>query len=90
MNLSIYYPKIRITSNGALSGKNDRFEHYETHWFNKIPTVNAWLADDDLQQLEVCSSNIGFIYTFRKFYKEHEKEILELMAEVEGKNESNG
>lgn len=88
MNLATYYPMIRITSNGALSGKNDRFEHYETNWFNKIPTVNAWLADDNLQQLEVCSSNIGFVYTFRKFYKEHEKEILQLMKNV-GRNNEN-
>jgi len=89
MNLDTYYPKIRIISNSALGGKQDRFEDYDNSWFNNIPTVKAWLEDNDLQELTVCSGNIGFVYTFRKFYKEQEEKILELMLEVETKNENN-
>ena len=89
MNLSIYYPKIRVTTNGALSGKNDHFVDHASGWFNQVPTVKVWLEDDDLQQLEVCSSNIGFVYTFRKFYASQEKEIRELQKEVEEKGNEN-
>ncbi len=88
MNLTTYYPMIRVISNGALSGKNDRFEHYETEWFNKIPTIKAWLEDNDIQEITVCSSNIGFVYTFRKFYSSQEEQILQLIKEVEENNET--
>jgi hypothetical protein len=33
-----------------------------------IPVLQAWLADDDLQSLRVCSTNIGFIREYQKRY----------------------
>ena len=33
-----------------------------------IPVLQAWLADDDLQSLKICSTNIGFIREYQKRY----------------------
>jgi hypothetical protein len=67
LNLSIYAPEIDCETSSLLSG-----QHKETVRFDvlpDIPVIKAWLGDDELQYLRVCSTNIGFIRTFQKRYK---------------------
>lgn len=37
--------------------------------FESIGVLKAWLADDDLQEITVCSTNIGFVKTFTKSFR---------------------
>ena len=34
------------------------------------PIINAWLEDDDIQEITITSTNIGFSRTFTKIFKE--------------------
>jgi hypothetical protein len=35
-----------------------------------IPTLTAWVHDNDLQYIKIVSTNIGMIRTYQKRYKE--------------------
>ena len=70
MNLLCYESIVRMRSI-SFAG---RIEAYT--WFDnpadgmgfQSPIVQAWLDDDDLQELIVTSTNFGFTRTYRKFY----------------------
>lgn len=69
MKSRTYKNTLTIKGNGFLSGK------YETEvpigdpsqgglW--DIPLVKAFLDDDDIQEMTITSTNIGFVKTLRK------------------------
>ena len=69
MNSNTYKQEVIIKGNGFLSGK------YEIEvavgdpsqvglW--DIPLVKAFLEDDDIQEMTIVSTNIGFVKTIRK------------------------
>lgn len=71
LNLALYEPEIECQTSSMLSGK-----HSEVVQFDALPdieVIKAWLADDDLQYLRICSTNIGFVRTFQKRLKRDPK-----------------
>jgi hypothetical protein len=67
MNTEIYDPGIWCKTKSVLSG-----EHAELIDHQNLPdtaVLKAWLEDDDLQELRVVSTSIGFIKTFTKSYR---------------------
>ena len=48
----------------------------------QIPILTAFLEDDDIQEITVCSSNIGMVRTFRKIYKAAKKPKIGPMKRV--------
>jgi len=72
LNLSIYDPEIDCKTSSILSGKHDEVTHFSE--LPDIPVIKAWLADDDLQSLQVCSTNIGFVKEFQKRFRNPEND----------------
>jgi hypothetical protein len=59
--------KVRIRSNSAISGTTDSVVEVDRTippW--TIPIVAAFLDDDDIQEMVICSGNTGFVKTFTK------------------------
>lgn len=69
MNLELYNPDIRCRTKSVLSGEHEEFLPHTDIMFQTIEVLKAWLSDDDLQEITVCSANIGFVKTFRKSYR---------------------
>jgi hypothetical protein len=68
MNLEIYSPMIECDTVSALSGKHSEQVPHTAAQFREIPVLREWLADDDLQQIQIVSANIGFVRTFKKAF----------------------
>ena len=81
--LEIYLPIIRVTTKSVLSGEHVEYEDWKLWNNDKLPILCEFFKDNDLQEITICSGNIGFIKTFRKFYIAHEDEVLRLKAEAE-------
>ena len=67
MKLAIYDENITCVTRSVISGN-----HTEKVNFQKLPDIavlNAFLDDDDLQQMTITSTNIGFTRTFTKNYR---------------------
>ena len=59
--------KVRIQSNSAIAGKSDGIFDVDRSlppW--NISIVAAFLDDEDIQEMTICSGNIGFVKTFTK------------------------
>jgi hypothetical protein len=72
MDTKTYREKIHIKSAGMLSGE------VEGEWKvgdNAAPVpwtsaiIKAWLDDDEIQQLQIVSTNIGFVKTLTKRFR---------------------
>ena len=57
--------KIRERGMSAISGKVDRVVKPE-ELRGMVPVIDAFLADEDLQEITVASANLGFALTFTK------------------------
>ena len=40
---------------------------------SRIPVLREWALDNDLQYIQICSTNIGMIRTYQKRYRRGEK-----------------
>ena len=69
MNLEIYKPEITVKSKSVLSGETEKILNYDDEWIQSMPILKAWIEDDEIQQIQIVSTNIGFIKTFTKSYK---------------------
>lgn len=67
MNLKIYKPEIRCETKSVFGNRTEHYQHDDER-LKTLPVVQAFLADDDLQDMRVCSTNIGFVKTFTKEY----------------------
>lgn len=71
MNLDIYDDLIRVRSVSMLSGRLEEVAPVER--LILVPTdseiVKAFLADDEIQEISISSTNIGFTKTVRKFFR---------------------
>jgi hypothetical protein len=68
LNLEIYEPTIRIETTSVFGNREEMVPHTMLEKLG-IGVVTEWLKDNELQEMTVCSTNIGFVKTFRKFYK---------------------
>lgn len=69
MNLKLYNAEIRCQTKSMLTGKHEEMIQCTDPIFERIGVLKAWLEDDDLQEIILCSTNIGFIKTFTKSYR---------------------
>lgn len=69
INLQLYEPTIRCRTKSVISGEHEEMMKHTDPVFREIGVLREWLADNELQEITVCSTNIGFVKTFRKFYR---------------------
>ena len=68
MNLKIYKKDLRYKNSGILSGQKDILINYKNKIFN-IPVMKEFLNDNDLQEITIISTCVGFKKTFTKIYR---------------------
>lgn len=69
MDLKHYNSEIHCKTKSMISGKHEEMMPHTDPVFESIGVLKAWLADDDLQEITVCSTNIGFVKTFTKSFR---------------------
>lgn len=69
MNAELYSPEIRCRTKSMISGSHEEMVPLTDKIFNNA-ILKAWLEDDEIQEITVCSTNLGVVKTFRKFFKE--------------------
>lgn len=67
LNLDLYAPEIDVEVTSMIAGKYKKVIQYTE--IEHIAVLKAWLADDDLQAIKVCSTNIGFVRGYQKRFK---------------------
>lgn len=71
----IYSRLIRYKNSGVISGQFDIVLDFEDERVPTAPVMKAWLADNELQHLEISSTNLGFVKTFTKSYATNEDRL---------------
>lgn len=71
MNLEIYQDKLRERGSSVFRGQFDALVGIEDIQGPEI--LNAFLEDDDIQEITVTSTNIGFTRTITKMYRKESK-----------------
>lgn len=66
--LKHYEPMVRLETKSVFGNRDELVPHTMLEKLG-IGVVTEWLKDNELQEMTVCSTNIGFVKTFRKFYK---------------------
>jgi hypothetical protein len=70
LNEKIYAPELQYKSSSMISGQIEKtvtVGDENLPW--DTPLIAAFLADDDIQSIQFCSTSIGFIKTLQKSYK---------------------
>jgi hypothetical protein len=67
IDLTSYLDELYIKSASMLAGKLEYFMSIEDEHL-KQPILKLFLGDNDLQEITLCSSNIGFVRTYRKCF----------------------
>lgn len=62
----IYEKEVNVVSKSVLSGDTSRKEDISNH---AISILKAFWEDNEIQEITIVSSNIGFIKTYSKVYK---------------------
>jgi hypothetical protein len=65
--LSSWCDLIRYRNHGAISGEYDRIVPVSS--LPRMPVVLAFLADEDIVEMTLCSTSVGFVKTFTKIHK---------------------
>lgn len=71
MDLKLYNPTIRVKNQSVLSGEWEAdvpLDEFERN-FSVFPLVMSFLEDNDIQEMRVTSTNIGFNKTFTKYFR---------------------
>lgn len=61
----MYQDVLTFTANSIFNGKRTQDMSWENAK-NLSPIFAAFLLDDDVQEITICSTNIGFVYTLQK------------------------
>lgn len=83
IDLNSYLETIRCKSNSVF-GKTETYLPYNGTEMG-IPLLQAFVDDNDIQEITVSSANFGFNKTYRKFYKREEEWVKNRIEEL--KNE---
>lgn len=65
----VYDPEIVCESKSVISGETRRtfrFDEDDEAGYAKLPLVQAFISDHEIQEMTIVSANVGFIKTFRK------------------------
>lgn len=73
MNLEIYSDSIREKGTTLIRGKVERFVTYQDMLKHESPIIQEFLKDDDIQEISVCSTNLGIALTYTKVYRSASK-----------------
>jgi hypothetical protein len=69
MDLQIYNDTIHCKTASVLSGHHSEYMPISAPEFSNIPILREFLADNDIQEITIASSCIGFVKTFTKSYR---------------------
>jgi len=53
-------------------GKDEEWVRLEIKDLPDLPLIKSFLEDDDIQQIKIVSTNIGFVRDYQKRYKKNE------------------
>ena len=70
INEAIYQRQLRLKGSGVFRGEHSEFVEVDDEnlpWDAKI--IEAFLSDDDIQEITIVSANIGFVKTLTKQYR---------------------
>jgi hypothetical protein len=67
MDLKVYSPEITCNTQGWLGRRTETLQ-YTDEVFSDIAMLREFIADNDIQQIEIVSTNIGFIKRYAKTY----------------------
>jgi hypothetical protein len=78
--LELYSPiiKVKINTSGILITKYEDAARLKGSYG---PVFDAWLGENDVEELSMISTNFGTSLTATKFSKEHHNELLKLITE---------
>lgn len=65
----MYDDNVEVSVNSAISGKHTDIESLEAMRNDTIPLLAAFARDDEIQYMQIVSTNIGMIRTYQKRYK---------------------
>ena len=68
MDTEIYQEELRCTSK-SFFGESDKMVKYTEIGAENIPILKAFLEDNDIQEIKLVSTNIGFIKSYTKVYR---------------------
>lgn len=83
MDLTNYLETIRTTSK-SIFGEMEKYDNYED-MAKQSPLLNLFFEDNDLQEITICSANMGFVNTYRKFYLKDKEWVENKIKEQEEK-----
>ena len=72
MNVTLYESALWMKGISAIAGEQKEFKRMELSEFDEDSTPDvllAFLKDDELQEITICSTNIGFVRTYQKRFR---------------------
>ena len=69
LNQKLYKPHLLMKGISAIAGEQTEFKPLLAAQLPKTPLIDAFLADDDIQEITCISTNLGMVRTFRKQFK---------------------
>ena len=82
MNLELYSGRLIVKSFGALSGWTVKAVTASELRGKNVPVINAFLEDDELQQMTVSSGNRGVHREYSKVHASRNHEIEDAIAGI--------
>ena len=82
MNLELYSERLIVKSFGALSGWTVKVLTASELRGRDVPVINAFLEDDELQQMAVSSGNRGVHREYFKVYASRDRAIEDEIARI--------
>ena len=82
MNLELYSERLLVKSFGALSGEDVKVLTASELRGKNNPIINAFLDDDELQQMTLSSTNRGTHHEYFKVYASQEHQIEEAIVRM--------
>lgn len=69
LNLKLYKSAVLMKGMSAIAGMQLEFKPMDYTELPVTPLIRAWLEDDDMQEITVCSTNFGIVRTFQKQFR---------------------
>jgi hypothetical protein len=66
---NIYNDEVIVDVISMLSGKHKDMESLASLKESNLPILRAFAEDNDIQEMRLVSTNIGFVKTYSKTYK---------------------
>lgn len=77
LNLKLYRPTILVKGGSVFTGFVDK-DKWVPHHHSSLPKeklMEAFLSDDDIQEMSIVSTNFGIARTYQKQYRKESDEV---------------